>query len=77
MQLIRYTNDLNTQFQNHNGALHCPRRVDQFRQCADGDAQRCHIVHGYEDKLTCDEHQQSERTDLTYDIHHPNQFEHI
>ena len=49
----------------------------QFRQYVDDDAQQCYFVHEYEDRLTDDEYQWSKRFYLTYDIHHPNQFEQI
>jgi len=33
----------------------------QFRQYVDDDVQQCHFVHEYEDKLTNDEYQWSEK----------------
>jgi hypothetical protein len=51
--------------------------LGQFRQYIDDDVQQCHVVHEYEDKLTNDEYQWSEKIYLIYDIHCPNQFEQI
>jgi hypothetical protein len=48
--------------------------LGQFRQYVDDDAQRCHFVHDYEDRLTDDEYQWSERIYLTYNTHLPNPF---
>jgi len=53
------------------------KRLGQFRQYIDDDVQQCHFVQEYEDRLTDDEYQWSKRIYLTYDIHHPNQFEQI
>jgi hypothetical protein len=53
------------------------KRLGQFRQYVDDDVQQCHFVHEYEDKLTDDEYQWSEKIYLIYDIHRPNQFEQI
>ena len=44
----------------------------QFRQYVNDNIQQCHFVHEYEDKLTDDEYQWSEKIYLIYDIHHPN-----
>ena len=49
----------------------------QFQQYVNDDVQQCHFVHEYEDKLTDDEYQWSEKIYLIYDIHRPNQFEQI
>jgi len=49
----------------------------QFRQYVNDNIQQCHFVHEYEDKLTDDEYQWSEKNYLIYDIHRPNKFEHI
>jgi len=49
----------------------------KFRQYVDDDAQWCHFIHEYEDRLTDDEYQWPERIYLTYNIHRPNQFEQI
>ena len=51
--------------------------LGQFRRYVDDDVQQCHFVHEYEDKLTDDEYQWSEKIYLIYDIHRPNQFEQI
>ena len=51
--------------------------LGQFRQYVDDDVQQCHFIHEYEDKLTDDEYQWSEKNYLIYDIHRPYQFEHI
>ena len=51
--------------------------LSQFRQYVDDDVQLCHFVHEYEDKLTDDEYQWSERIYLNYDIHRPNQFQQL
>jgi hypothetical protein len=44
----------------------------QFWQYVDDDVQQCYFVHEYEDKLTDDEYQWSEKIYLIYDIHRPN-----
>jgi len=53
------------------------KELGHFRQYVDDDVQQCHFVHEYEDKLTDDEYQWSEKIYLIYDIHRPNQFEQI
>ena len=51
--------------------------LGQFQQYVDDDVQQCHFVHEYKDKLTDDDYQWSEKINLIYDIHRPNQFEQI